>query len=55
MALAERGDQRKVDVSTGDLKNIDRVEPDWYSLMPESFPVFTLGRLAEKRFDGNFF
>ena len=37
---------------TGDLKNKDREDKDWYSMMPDSFPVFIFGKPAEERFDG---
>jgi len=52
MMLAVRGDHQKANLLTGDLKNKDQQELDWYSMMPETIPVFTLGRLADKRFDG---
>lgn len=51
--MASKGDRRKVDILVEDLKNKDRKEKDWYSFMPNSFPVFTLGKAAEERFDGD--
>jgi len=50
--LATHGDHRKVNQLTGDLKNKNRQDKDWYSMMPDVYPVFMLGKAAEERFDG---
>ena len=50
--MASKGDRAKVDMLSGDLKNRDREDKDWYSLMPDTFPVFIFGKAAEERFDG---
>jgi hypothetical protein len=52
--LASEGDRRKVDQSTGDLNIKNRDDKDWYSLMPDDFTSFTLGKVAEESYDGNF-
>lgn len=50
--LASKGDPRKADQLTGDLKCKNHRDVDWYSLMPESHVVFRLGKLAEEKYDG---
>ena len=46
--MASRGDHRKVDTMSGDMKVKNRKDTDVYSLMPEMFVIFTLGKMAEE-------
>lgn len=50
--MASRGDYKKVNQQTHDLKHSQHDRVDWYSLMPDNVNVFTFGRLAEDKYDG---
>lgn len=52
--MASLGDHRKVDTMSGDMKVRGRKEEDWYSIMPDNFVIFTLGKLAEDSYNGTF-
>jgi len=52
MELASRGDHCKVDTMSGDLKVRNRKEEDWYSIMPETHVIFTMGKLANDSYEG---
>jgi len=50
--MAARGDSRKVNTMAGDMKNRDRDEVDWYSLMMDELVIFSLGKISEKHYEG---
>ena len=51
--LAQEGDSRKVDLRTNDFrKNKCEEEEDWYSVFPDEFVVFELGKLSSNNIDG---
>jgi len=52
--MASRGDHRKVDTMSGDMKMKDRKDIDVYSLLPDSHVVFTMAKLAEDSYKGTY-
>lgn len=54
--MAARGDRVKVDTMTGDLKKKDRdkTASDWYSVMPDIFTTFAMGKTADDSYSGTY-
>lgn len=52
--MASRGDHRKVDTMSSDMKIKDQKDVDVYSLLPDNHVVFTMAKLAEDAHQGTY-
>ncbi|ESN93732.1 hypothetical protein HELRODRAFT_193937 [Helobdella robusta] len=52
MKMAARGNLNNVTTLNSDLRNYEHTEHDWYTLFPDEYPVFELGKLTSANAKG---